>query len=192
MSDKKILDVGCGRKKIPAAIGIDQYAHPVVDVVHNLENFPWPFRDGEFDHIVFNHSISHLPDTSRVLTECYRLLRDQGCIEIVVPHYSSDNFNTDPTHKVHLGARSMNYFVDNVDFGYRYIDQHIHFVLERATISFRENATSWRTNRKINPFCWIGVEWLACRYPRLYERFFCGILPLSEVYYRLRCNKGSS
>jgi len=44
-----VLDVGCGRYKIPKAIGIDRCKFPEVDVVHDLDKYPWPFEDNAFD-----------------------------------------------------------------------------------------------------------------------------------------------
>ena len=36
----KILDLGCGEKKVNGAIGLDNLQLPGVDVVHELLNFP--------------------------------------------------------------------------------------------------------------------------------------------------------
>lgn len=181
-----ILDVGCGSSKIPGAIGIDQFPLKDVDVIHNLNSIPWPFEGEKFDRIVFSHSISHLSDLPLVIEECHRLLKPDGLIEIVAPHYSSDNFNTDPTHRIHLGFRSMNYFVNNTDFGYRYISDSICFKLVKAAISFREADTSWRKTTKLNLLKAIGIEWSVNKFPRIYERFFCWVLPASEVYFLLQ------
>lgn len=182
----KVLDVGCGSSKIIGAIGIDQFSLHGVDIVHNLDIYPWPLKDNSFDRIVFSHSISHLNNLSDVLVECYRLLRPNGVVEIVAPHYASDNFNTDPTHKLHLGIRSMSYYCDNVDFGYKYISDNIKFKLIESKISFREAKTLWREILKPNPFKILGFEWLVNKYPRIYERLFCWIIPPSEVYFLIQ------
>lgn len=184
---ESILDVGCGASKITGAVGIDQLPLAGVDVVHDLNAFPWPFEDGKFDRIVFSHSISHLEDIPRVVAECHRLLKSGGVLEIVAPHYSSDNFNTDPTHRVHMGFRSMHYFVNNVDFGYRYLPDHCVFELVRSEISFREAPASWRSaGRKLNLFGLIGMEWVVNQFPRVYEKYFCWMIPASEVFFVLR------
>jgi len=184
--NEHILDVGCGSSKIPGSVGIDHLSLPNVDIIHNLDELPWPFKDEQFDRIVFSHSISHLSNLPAVMIECHRILKNNGFVEIVAPHYTSDNFNTDPTHRTHMGIRSMNYFVNNVDFGYRYIDAEKCFKLIKSSISFREEATSWRKTTKSNPFRWSGIEWLVNKQPRLYERFLCWVLPASEVYFLLQ------
>ena len=183
-----ILDVGCGSSKLFGSIGIDQYKLPGVDVVHNLNSLPWPFQNQYFDRIIFSHSISHLNDIPAVMVEVYRLLKKGGILEIVAPHYASDNFNTDPTHKAHLGIRSMHYFVENVKFGYRYLPADCHFSLLKSNISFREAKTSWRPTQKFNLISFTGLEWLANKFPRIYERFFCSLLPPSEVYFQIERN----
>lgn len=39
----KKLDFGCGQKKEPDSIGLDGFASPGVDVVHDFDIFPYPF-----------------------------------------------------------------------------------------------------------------------------------------------------
>jgi len=181
----KILDVGCGATKISGSLGIDHLNLANVDIIHDLNSFPWPVESNQFDKIIFAHSISHLGDIGRIMEECNRILKIGGLIEIVAPHYSSDNFNTDPTHKIHLGSRSMNYYVNNVIFKYHYLKSEIKFDLEDVNLSFRECITSWRDEVKFNPYRLIGIECLVNKNKRIYEKFFCWIFPCSEVYYRL-------
>lgn len=183
---KKILDVGCGGSKIVGAIGIDRLKLPGVDIVHNLDEFPWPIMSQSINHIVFCHSISHLSNVTKVIEECERILVDGGIIEIIAPHFSSDNYYTDPTHLFSLGIRSMNYFVKNVEFDYKYIEETKLLKLSEAAISFREHRTVWRENKKLNVLKIIGFELLVNKFPRLYEKFFAHIIPASEVYFVLK------
>lgn len=69
----KILDVGCGTAKIKGAIGIDRIKLDGVDIVHDLNKFPWLFKDKTFDEIYMNDIIEHLDDTIKVMEECCRL-----------------------------------------------------------------------------------------------------------------------
>jgi predicted SAM-dependent methyltransferase len=182
------LDVGCGPYKLEGATGIDMFDLPGVDVVHNLECFPWPFQDSQFDHIVCRHSINHLNDIVAVMAELHRICKPGGIIEIIAPHYASDNFNTDPTHRVALGYRSLNYFCNNIPFKYRYYSNS-RFEMIRRYISFRDNRTDFRPHPLSNPFRWIGLEQLINLVPRIYERFFVYWLPPSELYFKLRVSK---
>lgn len=98
MMETKTLDVGCGLSKAEGAVGIDMHSLPGVDVVHDLNAFPWPFPDGEFDEILMHDIIEHLNDTLKVMEECYRLLKPGGLLKIRVVPYNHRYAYSDPTH----------------------------------------------------------------------------------------------
>jgi SAM-dependent methyltransferase len=54
------LDIGCGQNKNPGFIGIDYEAYPGVDIVHDVELFPWPLPDACADIAVTSHLLEHL------------------------------------------------------------------------------------------------------------------------------------
>ena len=185
MENERWLDVGCGTNKICGAIGVDKMKLPGVDIVHDLDIYPWPFEDDSFDHIVCKHSLGHLQNFIRCMEELYRIGRSGAVIEILAPHYASDNFNTDPTHKVAIGVRSLDYFIEGTKLRERYRYSPISFSLRERQISFREAKTDFRKKTKQNLFRMIGFETLVNAFPRLYERFFVYWLPPSEVYFKL-------
>jgi predicted SAM-dependent methyltransferase len=57
---KKILDVGCGSNKYEGAIGLDNNPRTAADVIHDLGQIPYPFKDNEFDLIVSRHAVEHI------------------------------------------------------------------------------------------------------------------------------------
>jgi predicted SAM-dependent methyltransferase len=181
MKHKKILDLGCGLRKATGAIGCDMVSLPGVDVVHDLNSFPYPFPDEEFDLVIARHSLQHLDRIVPVMEELHRILRIGGELKIYVPHYASDNFNTDPTHKTHFGYRSMNYFSDNIRFHYSFYSNK-RFTINERKMSFRQCDEQISIK---NPFRVLGVELLVNKLPRIYERFFAYLLPVSELYYSL-------
>ncbi len=182
------LDVGCGIDKIPGAIGVDKIALPNVDVVHDLDQVPWPFKDNTFDHIVCKHSLNHLSDLIKAMEEIHRIAKPNAIVEILAPHYSSDNFNTDPTHKFHMGIRTMNYFCEEFKFKYHYYSK-ARFKMLKRHISFRENITDFRKDTKFNIARIVGFEFIVNKFPRIYERFFTYWFPASEVYFKLQVLK---
>lgn len=181
MSTGKILDLGCGMKKTDGAIGLDMVALPGVDVVHDLNAFPYPFDADTFDLIIARHSLQHLDRIVLVMEELHRILKPGGELRIYAPHYASDNFNTDPTHKTSFGFRSMNYFVSNVPFHYTFYTNKS-FILKNRRISFRQHDDGYSLK---NPLKLLGIEWAINKAPRIYERFFAYILPPSEVFFSL-------
>lgn len=110
---KKILDVGCGRNKTPGAIGLDSNSRTDADVIHDLGDLPYPFADDEFDEVIGNHVIEHVPDVMAFVSELYRVTRPGGRIKILTPHYSNPDWPNDPTHRNHLNSYSFNYFIED-------------------------------------------------------------------------------
>ena len=108
----RTLDIGCGNNKLIGSIGCDFIDLPNVDVVHDLNQFPYPFQSNSFELVVAKHSLQHLNNVPKVMDEIHRILVPGGKLLIYLPHYASDNFNTDPTHKASFGLRSMNYFCE--------------------------------------------------------------------------------
>lgn len=182
------LDLGCGRKKIKGAIGIDFIPLNCVDIVWDLNVTPYPLETSSFDHIVMNHFLQHCSNVIEVMKEVHRISKSNGIIEICVPHFASDNFNTDITHKTHFGIRSMDYFANNLGFEWNFYTD-FKFKIISKKISFRQNKTDYRTKIKFNPFRIIGLEYMINLFPRIYERFFVYIMPPSEVYYKLKVIK---
>ncbi|GAJ05154.1 unnamed protein product, partial [marine sediment metagenome] len=106
----KVLDVGCGTAKVNGAIGIDRVNLPGVDVVHDLNTFPWPFDSESFDAIYMNDIIEHLTDTIRVMEECYRLLKSGGRVYIRVVYWNHKYAFSDPTHVKFFSDISFEFF----------------------------------------------------------------------------------
>lgn len=112
-SEKKemILDVGCGDAKVKGAIGMDIARLPGVDVVHDLNKFPWPFKDGSFDKIYLNNLIEHLPDTIKVMEEVHRILKKGGILHIEVVYWNHRHSVSDPQHVKFFNEHSWEFFI---------------------------------------------------------------------------------
>jgi SAM-dependent methyltransferase len=109
------LDVGCGNNKIPGATGIDLVAGTQADIVHDLNVTPWPLDSDRFDVVRLWSVLEHLRDVIAVVGEVYRVSRPGATVIIGVPHFSSVNAYSDPTH-VHLFSASfMDYFIDGTE-----------------------------------------------------------------------------
>jgi len=96
------LNLGCGPKKIDGYTNVDKYEVFEPDVVQDLEEFPWVFKDDSVDEIMMHHVLEHLGQTSEeymnVLSELYRICKPDATIEIFVPHPHHFTFIGDPTH----------------------------------------------------------------------------------------------
>ncbi len=96
------LNLGCGDVKMEGWVNVDKYSDFAPDVVHDLEQFPWPFDDNAAEEVLLNHVLEHLGQTTEVflnvMKELYRVSGPGATIRIHVPHPRHDDFITDPTH----------------------------------------------------------------------------------------------
>ncbi|HEX7120355.1 MAG TPA: class I SAM-dependent methyltransferase [Longimicrobiales bacterium] len=157
-----ILDLGCGPNKHEGAIGLDRVALPGVDVVHDLDSFPYPFADDTFDVVYAMSVLEHLVDFLGAMEEIHRILKPGGRLIFETPHFSGLNSWTDPTHRQHFAIRSFAFF--EPDFKKNYYTK----------ARFR---TAWLRVDMHSPWRQIGVQWLINRsrhrpYARGLRRFW--------------------
>ena len=53
--EKKILALGATGKDDPNVLTVDSNAKLSPDVVHDLNQVPWPFKDNQFDSVICHH-----------------------------------------------------------------------------------------------------------------------------------------
>lgn len=101
------LDLGCGPGKRQDGgpwTGVDSIAFPGVDVVADLTQ-PWPWRDGSVTEVNASHFVEHLTNLEgrwervHFFNELYRVLVVGGKATVVMPHWCSERYYGDPTHK---------------------------------------------------------------------------------------------
>jgi SAM-dependent methyltransferase len=107
----KILDVGCGMNKTEGAIGLDNNPRTAADVIHDLAKLPYPFPDNEFDSVVSNHVVEHVPDVMAFICELHRIVKPGGRIKLLTPHYTNPDWANDPTHRNHINSYTFNTFI---------------------------------------------------------------------------------
>lgn len=127
MSDPIRLDIGCGKAKKPGFIGVDSIKFDGVDVVHDIRT-KWPWEDSSVDEVHCSHVLEHLTNFNdkwervHFFNELYRVLkpgkRENGQIvggkaTIIFPHWASQRYYGDPTHKEPFS-----------EFGFYYLDKN--------------------------------------------------------------------
>lgn len=131
----KVLHIGAGKHKIRGAITLDINPRVNPDVVWDLNTFPYPFPDSAFDRVVCEHVIEHLREVISVMEELHRVTTPGGRVHITVPHFSSLNFNTDPTHVHAFSSRSFDYLCLDTDLvRYDYSTVRFRKLLGRMTM----------------------------------------------------------
>ena len=108
---KTVLNIGCGKTRLPNSIGVDLvHIDGFVDVVHNLDVTPFPFENDFADEIHMYHVLEHLHDPLHKMEELHRILKPGGVLYLRVPHFSSMGAFTDITHIRPFGYLSFDCF----------------------------------------------------------------------------------
>ena len=171
---KKRLNLGCGPDIRPGFLNLDGLPLKGVDVVHDLDTFPYPFADGTFDEIHASHVLEHVADLPRTMAELRRITSPGGRIILRVPHFSCGVSYRDPTHRRLFSYFTFDYFTSECFYGlpsFRIVRRRLNF----TRLSARP------LNLLINPL--INLS------PALYERLFCWILPCAECLAELEVVK---
>jgi SAM-dependent methyltransferase len=95
-----ILDIGCGRNKVPGAIGIDIARNTDADINLDLNTQSLPFEDNSVDFVHSSHSLEHLSLEGffNVIYEIYRVLKPSGQLFLLAPYYQSAANLGNPFH----------------------------------------------------------------------------------------------
>ncbi len=106
------LDAGCGDNKQAGCIGMDRRKRDGVDVVHDIEVVPWPFKDATFNRIVMSHIMEHLKPwlVVDIMDEMWRVMKPGGILMMVMPYPTSHGFYQDPTHIKSWNETTPRYF----------------------------------------------------------------------------------
>ena len=78
----KVLELGCGFNKTPGAVGIDIIDGSQADIIHDLNTFPYPFADNEWDRILCRYVLEHLDDFVEPIEEIWRIARPGAVVEV--------------------------------------------------------------------------------------------------------------
>jgi predicted SAM-dependent methyltransferase len=96
------LDIACGaNKKTEEGVvwtGIDIAPIEGVDIVHDLNVYPWPIEDNSVDEAWCSHYIEHTPDLMKFMNEVHRIMKPGAKVTFISPYYSSVRCWQDPTH----------------------------------------------------------------------------------------------
>lgn len=178
----KILDLGCGKKKIPNAIGIDINPETDADIIHDLNVFPYPFANNEFDEVNCDSILEHLNDFFRVMEEIHRIAVPGAIVHVQVPYFTSFDAFTDPTHKHFFTCRSFDYFRE--DYMYNYYTK-ARFIIVKIHLTFLK----LRQLGGVSPHRLLGIEFLANKGLKIYEAFFAYIFPAHILSFELKVVK---
>ena len=126
------LDIACGsNKQGPDWIGLDIHDFPGVDIVHDINVYPWPLPDECVLAAIASHIVEHIPTVAiteqgtrfpfiEFMNELWRLLKPDAQLAIASPHGSSEGFLQDPTHCHPFNQTMFAYFDPLAGDGFLY------------------------------------------------------------------------
>ena len=177
--NKKKLNIGCGNDIKKDYVNLDFVKQKGVDKAWDLNKYPWPFKDNEFEEIYASHVLEHFPDLEKLLLEIKRIAKNKAKIVIRVPHFSCGVTYRDVTHKTFFSYFTFDYYTKESK-NYAKDKKLIFLKIRKRKLNFTRLSFAF-LNYIFNPI--ININ------PEIYERFFCWILPCSEVLFELEVEK---
>ncbi|MEM2956117.1 MAG: methyltransferase domain-containing protein [Candidatus Pacearchaeota archaeon] len=170
--NKKLLNIGCGTDIRKGYINLDIVKLPGVDVVWDIEKFPYPFKDNTFDEIFCSHVLEHVSDLVKVMEEIWRISKPHARIKIIVPNFSGYYAFVDPTHKRFFTYSTFDYFT-GAGLGKYYTKARFRIIKKRI-----EDDKYFK-----------GLNFLVNLFPKFYTRFLAFILPMTLLKFELETIK---
>jgi SAM-dependent methyltransferase len=166
------LDLGCGLAKHPGAFGVDSDPKVNPDLLHDLDETPFPLPSGRFTTVICQDVLEHVSDVGSFLVEIHRVARPGARVLIRTPHFSSYYAYNDPTHR-HV-------------FGYFALDRFTTSGAARSVPLFRYRSRRFLFSRlhRLD-----GASWLANRFPGRYEQLFAFMFPTENLAIELEVSK---
>ncbi len=172
----KIVDLGCGKKKRPGAIGVDYSDRHNADVIHDLNVFPYPFESDSIDQVYLDNVLEHLDKPMQVMEEVHRITKPGGNVKVIVPYFRSVWAFIDPTHKTFYTVDSFSYYDPDHIICQRYDYVNTRFKVERVVFNETLEVRWWTRRLMIK---------LANKYPNRYEMYLSHLYPLDDITYYL-------
>jgi predicted SAM-dependent methyltransferase len=81
--------------------------YPYADGILQEDGMSLSFKDKQFDVIIHNHILEHMPDDIKFIKETMRILKDDGKVIVSIPFYKDelchDSYMTDEERTEHYG-----------------------------------------------------------------------------------------
>lgn len=171
-----MLEIGAGPTRRPGVTTLDFNTSVSPDILHDLDTLPWPVSDSYFDAVYMFSIIEHVSEPIKVIEECHRILKPNGKIYLLTPHFSSTASYTDLTHRWHFSSRTFDYFMADTpiyaDYGFY---SKSRFVIDKKIISLHGIFN-------FVPF----LHWFSNKYMYFWEDYLCFMIRGAGIYIELR------
>lgn len=178
------LNLGCGKDIKKDYVNLDLKPLKGVDVVCDLNRFPYPLRNNMFDEIYCNNILEHLDDVVGALEQLHGICIPQAKIVIKVPHFTCQYAFADPTHKHYFTYESFDYFTSRDEINDKRPDWYSDgkYTILSTKLVFSKGL--WL------PWNYI-LEWLFNKIPKYYEGTFLRVFPAEQLIVVMKVVKDS-
>jgi len=113
-----LLDIGAGKIRRENFVTLDKKKLPGIDIVHDLEVFPYPLPDECCLTIIASHILEHIKPWLfiEVMDELWRVMKVGGNLAITTPYAGSIGYWQDPTHCNGITEGTWMYFDSKYPF----------------------------------------------------------------------------
>ena len=157
------INLGCGNKLLKGYINLDKFNYYKCDVTHDLEKFPYPFKNDSVNEILLSHVLEHIgqqPDTFiNIIKELYRICSNNARIIISVPHPRHEDFLSDPTHVRPITVLGLSLFDQKLNRDWQKVGaansplgliHNVNFNIEKYEYLLDENIVTKRNIGQLN------------------------------------------
>ena len=116
----KRLNLGAGYDSRAGWVNVDVVKLPGIDVVHDLDDAPWPWDTASVDEIQAIDVFEHVNDPLVFMNESARVLKPEGVLRLRVPHWKDINAYSDPTHRRFCTEQTFDYWITGTEFYVKY------------------------------------------------------------------------
>ncbi len=191
----KILDVGCGKNKTAGAVGIDIDRDSAADIIHDLDRFPYPLPDNEFDLLICSHIIEHVSDVKGFLDELHRVAKPGAVIKGITPHFSNPCGYYDPTHRHYFGFKFLEFFSKgrtrtSGGFLFRAVNSLLECFYPIPRFSKTEKFALLKSEIYFpRAMRILGISAFSNAFPEIYEFYLSGLLRARDIIFELKVLK---
>lgn len=115
------------------------------DIIHDLDNAPWPFEDGKVGLFRAHDALEHLKDKVQTIKEIYRCLSPNGWLLSFTPDCLGRGGAMDPTHVSFYNENSFWYYTRQEQA--KYINTPVKFQNQRLVTFY---PTEWHQKHLIS------------------------------------------
>jgi SAM-dependent methyltransferase len=180
----KKLNLGSGNDYLDGYVNVDNNIHFKANVSCDLDSYPYPFADNEFDEILASHIIEHLDDPLDFLQEIYRLAKDGAKIIIKCPHFSGNWFH--PGHKSAISTKLFDFLDKNNSEYYQGAD----FIVEKIVLKWLRNTNLGKRKNPLMRLLNSVINFLANLNIAFAERIWCyWVGGFEEIIFEVKAKK---